>query len=413
MLEIPIEVARRFILGRQGLWPGRRWRAPRGTEQAMRAMEHLQLDPLVLVARAHDLMLQGRVLDYRPGDWQTPTYGRRRFFDWGGWLAVRAMEELPHWRVLMHRERVLPNWGEFQRDHGPAIEEMRAVLRERGTVSNRDFAAGDRTRVDHYRGRKDSGLALHFLWRVGEAMVSRREGFERVYAMTEAVAPAEYVRESDPAEADDFLLMKTVAAEGLSRMHTSVDTWLRRTLERGELAAWRQRKVEAGVLVEVKVEGWKAPHVALASDLPVLETLLAGRTPRAWRPLETTTLEEATFLAPLDPVSARGRASTLFGFEYIWEIYKPADKRRFGAYTMPILWGDRLVGRFDSRLDRSTGTLVVNGLWLEDETLADSEPFVEAVGRGMERLLGFLDAPRIDVAAVAHRSLRARLSARP
>jgi uncharacterized protein len=413
VLEIPIEVARRLILGRQGLWPGRRWRAPRGTEQAMRAMEHLQLDPLVLVARAHDLMLNSRVLGYRPGDWEIPTYGRRRFFDWGGWLAVRPMEELPHWRVLMQRERDLPNWAEFQRDHGPAIEEMRAVLRERGTVSNRDFAAGDRTRVDHYRGRKDSGLALHFLWRVGEAMVSRREGFERVYALTGAVAPAEHVRESDPAEADDFLLMKTVAAEALSRMQTSVDTWLRRPLERGELAAWRRGKIEAGVLIELKVEGWKAPHVALAADLPLIETLLAGRVPRAWKPLETTTLEEATFLAPLDPVSARGRAMPLFGFEYIWEIYKPAEQRRFGPYTMPILWGDRLVGRFDSRLDRPTGTLVVNGLWLEDEALADVEPFVEAVGRGMDRLLGFLDAPRIDTGAVAQRSLRARLARRP
>jgi uncharacterized protein YcaQ len=111
-------------------------------------------------------------------------------------------------------------------------------------------------------------------------------------------------------------------------------------------------------------------------------------------------------------VSARGRSKELFGFEYIWEIYKPAEKRRFGPYTMPILWGDRLVGRFDSRLDRPTGTLVVNGLWLEDESMAGDDTFVEAVGRGMERLLAFLDAPRIDVAGVAHRPLRARLAAR-
>ncbi len=410
-IDIPIEVARRLILGKQGLWPGRRWRAPRGTEQAMRAMEHLQLDPLVLVARAHDLMLHSRVLDYRPGDWEIPTYRKRRFFDWGGWLAVRPMEELPHWRVLMRRERDLPNWAAFQRDHGTAIEEMRAVLRERGTVSNRDFAAGERTRVDHYRGRKDSGLALHFLWRVGEAMVSRREGFERVYALTEAVAPPEFIRESDPTEADDFLLMKTVAAEQLSLMRTTVDTWLRRTLERGELAAWRAARIESGELVEVKVEGWKASHVALTTDLPLIETLLAGRTPRAWKPLDATTLEEATVLAPLDPVSARGRSKALFGFEYIWEIYKPAELRRFGPYTMPILWGDRLVGRFDSRMDRPTSTLVVNGLWLEDEFSAPNPGLVEAVGRGMDRFLGFLGAERIDAGAVTDRRFRARLAA--
>ena len=219
------------------------------------------------------------------------------------------------------------------------------------------------------------------------------------------------MRESEPSEADDFLLMKTVAAEGLSLMRTSVDTWLRRPLERGELAAWRAAKIESGHLVEVKVEGWKASHVALTADLPLIEALLAGRTPRAWKPLEASTLEEATLLAPLDPVSARGRAKPLFGFEYIWEIYKPAEQRRFGPYTMPILWGDRLVGRFDSRMDRSTGTLVVNGLWLEDGFTAANENLVEAIGRGMDRLLGFLGAERIDAGAVTDRTFGARLAA--
>ena len=66
----------------------------------------------------------------------------------------------------------------------------------------------DRTRIDDYRGRKDSALALHYLWRIGEVMVTRRERFERVYALTEAVAPAEALREVDQAEADDFLLRK-------------------------------------------------------------------------------------------------------------------------------------------------------------------------------------------------------------
>ena len=89
--------------------------------------------------------------------------------------------------------------------------------------------------------------------------------------------------------------------------------------------------------------------------------------PADWAPLETTTDEEATFLSPLDPVSARGRAKPLFGFDYVWEVYKPVEKRSFGYYTMPILWGDRLVGRFDPKLDRTTGTLVINGLWLEDD----------------------------------------------
>ena len=105
MLTINLDTARRFILGKQGLWPGRRWRGLKGTAQAMRAMEYLQLDPLQIVARSHDITLHSRVLDYIPGMWEDAAYKKRKFFDWGGWLAVRPMDELPHWRVVMRRER--------------------------------------------------------------------------------------------------------------------------------------------------------------------------------------------------------------------------------------------------------------------------------------------------------------------
>ena len=408
-IQIPIEVARRFILGKQGLWPGRRWRGLDGTEQAMRAIEHLQLDPLVVIARAHDLILHSRVIDYRQGDWATLTYEQRKFFDWGGWLAVRPMDELPYWRVLMRREVDQPNWVEFAKEHAAAVAEMRQVLAERGTVSNRDFTMGSRTRVDDYRGRKDSALALHYLWRIGDAMISRRDRFERVYALTDAVAPPELIREVTPAEADDFLLMKEVASEGLTPMRT-VGNYLRRVVPAAELVAWRKRELEGGELVEVAVEDWRAPQVALAADVPLLDELLAGRVPTDWAPTEATTTDEATFLSPLDPVSARGRAKPLFDFDYVWEVYKPAAKRRWGYYTLPILWGERLVARFDSRLDRATDTLVINGLWFEDEGLRKDDAFVEALVHGMRRFLVFLDAKRLDVTALPRWTLRTRLA---
>jgi uncharacterized protein YcaQ len=404
-LEIPLEVARRFILGKQGLWPGRRWRGLDGTEQAMRAIEQLQLDPLVLLARAHDLILHARVLDYRQDDWAKLTYDQRRFFDWGGWLAVRPMDELPHWRVLMRRELDQPNWIAFQKEHGPAIAEMREVLAERGTVSNREFATGTRVRVDNYRGRKDSALALHFLWRIGDAMIHHRDGFERVYALTESIAPAELICESDPDVADDYLMTKLVGADGLAPMRT-VGNFMRRKVSASELADWRRRKLDDGELVEVRVDGWRTPQVAVGADEPLLRGLLEDRTPSAWRPLGPTTDDEATFLAPLDPVSARGRSKQLFGFEYIWEIYKPVELRRFGPYTLPILWGDRLVGRFDARMDRPTRTLVINGLWLEDEAPAADAALHEAIRHGMDRLMTLLGAQAIDASAVADRKLR-------
>jgi uncharacterized protein YcaQ len=412
VLEISALTARRYVMGRGGLWPGRRWRGLDGTGSAMRAMEDLQLDPLVVVARAHDLMLHSRVIDYAIDDWATLTYERREFFDWGGWLAVRPMDELPYFRVLMRRERTQARWIEIEREHRDAIEEMRAVLRSGREVSNRDFAMRDRTRIDSYRGRKDSALALHYLWRIGEAMVTRRERFERVYASTEAVAPASALRDVDDAEADDYLARKVVAANGLTRLNGIGTMYVYgHKATAAELAAWRDRWLSDGTFVEVRVEGWRATQVAPGADERLIEELDAGRVPRAWAPLETTTEEEATFLSPLDPVSARGRAKPLFGFDYVWEVYKPADKRSFGYYTMPILWGDRLVGRFDPKLDRATGTLVINGLWLEEDALARDPAFADALARGMTRFVRFLEAKRIDVTAVTHPKLRKSLAA--
>ena len=410
-IEISAVTARRYVMGRQGLWPGRRWSGLDGVGSAMRAMEDLQLDPLVVVARAHDLALAGRVVGYAIDDWAILTYERREFFEWGGWLAVRPMEELPFFRVIMRREREQAHWVEVEREHADAIEEMRTVLRSGREVSNRDFAMRDRTRIDDYRGRKDSALALHYLWRVGEAMVVRRERFERVYALTEAVAPAWALRDVDEAEAEDVLFRKAVAADGLTKL-TSIDSFLRRKDRVAALAAWRERRLADGTLVEVRVEGWRATQVALGSDVGVLAELEAGRTPAAWSPLGATTIDEATFLSPLDPVSARGRAKPLFGFDYVWEVYKPVEKRSFGYYTMPILWGDRLVGRFDPRLDRSTGTLVINGLWLEDPALARDAAFAEAMARGMTRFRAFLGARRLDLSALSRSPLRSRLRGR-
>jgi len=364
----------------------------------MRAMEYLQLDPLNIIARSQDIQLHSRVLDYTPGMWEDVTYQQRKFFEWGGWLAVRPMDELPHWRVVMRRERDGdsgdPRICRMAREHADAIDEMRTILHERDTVTNRDFAMATRTRTQNYRGRKDSALALYYLWRTGEVMTHHRENFERVYALTETVVPASLMGESDEAEADRFLIRKEVSFFGLSRLSRMADSFH----GRGEPDRAAKKMLEAmvaeGNLIEVQVEGWKRVHYALGSDAEVLGDVSVGRVPTAWTPLETTTTEEVVFLAPLDHVSARGRAKEVFGFDYVWEVYKPLHQRRFGYYTLPILWGDQLVARFDSKLDRTTNTFVILGLWLEDEALGNDEAFAEALAGGFARFVRFLGASR-------------------
>lgn len=116
-----------------------------------------------------------------------------------------------------------------------------------------------------------------------------------------------------------------------------------------------------------------------------------------------------TFLAPLEIVSARGRAKVVFDFEYVWEVYKPAEKRRWGYYVLPVLYGDRLVARMDARLDRKTQTFHVLGLWLEDHQPQDEAAFWEAFGRGLASFARFHSAERIDAAGIAPPALRARV----
>jgi uncharacterized protein len=409
MLTIDIQTARRFILGRQGLWPGRRWRGPKGTGTAMRAIEYLQLDPLQVLARSQDITLYSRVLDYQPEMWEVPTYRQRRFFDWGSWLAVRPMEELPHWRRLMHYERDHNSRLQAMAgEHADAILEMRTILQERGTVSNRDFEMSTRIRTQHYRGRKDSALALYYLWRTGEVMTHHRERFERVYALSEIVAPAKYLYESDEAVTDRFLIAKEAAFNGLSRLSTTSVTLHRRLPDQAYHKKLLATMLADGDLVEVKVEGWKAIQYAPGTDARLLRNLSAGRLPKSWTPLAQDNTEEAVFLSPLDQVSARGRARELFSFDYIWEVYKPVHQRKFGYYTLPVLWGDRLVARFDSRLDRATRSLVILGFWLEDKALGRDEAFAEALARGFARFMTFLGADKMNAKAISEPLLRKR-----
>jgi uncharacterized protein len=374
----------------------------------MRAMEHLQLDPLGIMARAQDLMLHSRVIDYQVDDWARLTYEQRRFFDWGGWLAVRPIDELPYWRTLMRRERQNGHWREVEHEHHATIVEMRKELRERGTIANRDFTMASRKRTDSYRGRKDSAVALYYLWRVGEAMVHHRERFERVYALTASIVPPDLLEEASDAETDDFMRRKHVAFEGISAV-TGTSYTIYEKDGRAAAIAWRDRAVEKGELVELTVEGWRGPRWALAEDREAIETISAGRVPRGWKPKETTTTQEATFLAPLDPVSARKRAKPLFDFDYIWEVYTPAPKRKFGYYALPVLWDDRLVARFDGRFDRAASTFAILGLWLEDDALTTDDAFIEAFARGIERMQTFLGADRVDASGIAQRSIRRRV----
>ena len=405
---------RRFLLGQQGLWPGRRFKGLAGTTSAIQQMEGIQLDPLNIVARSQEIALFGRVLDFKLEHLYQAAYEKRSFFDYGGWLFMYPMSEFPYWRLHMkHRKEQGIYYHEaYQQPPAKLLNSVLNEIRTRGPLGNRDFS-GEALKSWSYRGRKEESIALFYLWLIGEVMISNRKGFDRIYDLRERVLPEKYDYTVSDSEAEDFFSRKTIAQLGLAResiWRTGLAGFIHRDVSREEGKKRVEQLIEQGIASRLRVEGSKDGYLVLNSDQSHLSDLEAGRIPKKWKPLGPSTNEEVTFLAPLEMVSARGRAKVVFDFEYLWEVYKPLHQRRWGYYTLPILYGDDLVARLDPKLDRQTGTLHILGFWLEDDAPKD-EAFASALAKGLTRFANMVRAKKVDVSAIKPLKLRAYLKA--
>ncbi len=412
-LNIAKMTQRQFILGKQGLYPGRRWQGKAGVCEALHAGCVVQIDPLAVVAHSHDIVLYGRVLDYRAADLQTLLYTDRLFFDSGGAVTIHPIEELPYWRVVMARKRSELRRVQFATEHADVVEIVHRAIRDRGPLSVRDFANADLARTGLTKGsfRSDKAVnqALYYLWIAGDLMTHSRKGLERVYDLRERICPANLDQVATAEEADTFFALKIFQKGGMLSAQ-EWKNWFAGTIQRpvsaGEARDRLDTLLKEGKIVLVMVqEDPKAQRFLLAEDLPLLEKLHRGAIPDEWQPLTTSTHDEMIFLAPLDIVSARERALSLFDFEYVWEVYKPQEKRRWGYYTLPILYQDTLVARTDLKLERDTKILVVKGFWLEHDISVDT-PFVTALAHGFKRFMQFVEAEQLNGTALSPISLR-------
>ncbi|MFF0087438.1 DNA glycosylase AlkZ-like family protein [Streptomyces canus] len=407
---------RAFVLGCQGLWPGRRWTGRDGLRAALTEMQAVQVDPLNVVARSHELALHSRVLGHELGALDVLLYTDREFFDYGGLVLITPMRELPFHRVAMDRRRHDRRWADFPAEHGQLLDRVREELAARGPLAARDLTGGAAKQTGSFRSARETSRALYYLWLTGELMTHSRRGFERVYALRDEVAPAAYGHRAEPGEADDYFARKSLAFLGLptGRSWYGWYTQFSRSDEgRSAARARLARMLESGAVEPVTVEDSGELHYCLAEKLPLLETVGAGGVPDEWQPVRPRTTERAALLAPLDIVSARGRAAELFGFDFVWEVYKPAAVRRYGYYTLPVLHGHELVARLDPRLDRTSGTLQINGLWLEDRTPDEGLPAALAaalvdLGRltGADRI-ALAGVPRTGIGGDLHRFIEA------
>lgn len=411
MDTISKQTYRRFLLGSQGLWPGRRFSSLSGTEAALRQMQALQLDPLVMVARSQDIAMYGRVSDYNPDLLYKMAYEKRKAFDYGGWLMMYPMSEFPYWQLHMNRRKEKGlRYESFSHPPKEVIKFVLKELREKGPLGNRDIE-GDAVKAWSYRGRKETSVTLFYLWLIGEVMITNRKGFDRIYDLRERVVPKEFDFAASVKETEDFFAKKHIAFYGMARensLKTDLSYYIQRKVDGKESKVLIERLIEKGEVSRVQVEGFSENFLILKEDQAHLSVLEAGRVPKAWKPKGVTTSEEVTLLAPLEIVSARGRAKKVFDFEYVWEVYKPAHQRKWGYYTLPILYGDDLVARLDPKFDRTTNTLQILGFWLEEDAPNDVL-FIDALANGLKRFANMIGAEKIDLGGVKPTALRTKL----
>jgi uncharacterized protein len=342
--------ARRFLLRSFGLErPG----GDRGVPDVVRDLEFVQMDSIDVCGRIHDLILWSRIRGYSPGGLSTALYGAPRvaFEEHFPNLAALPLDEYRYFvREMRRRSRSATSRssGRLTTEERPAARALLDRIGAEGPLRSRDASAGTaRTRSAWGTTQTVAARVLEKLWLHGRLAIQRREGFERWFDLPERVLPEEALalhrpgaKLPPPGEESAFHARKRLRSRRLFRP------------SRLDRAALPRRAFR-----EVSVEGSPRNWWVLAEDLPRL--LEAADAAPVARP-------GVGLLAPLDPlIYDRERTRDLFGFEYVWEVYTPAAKRRWGYYVLPVIWGDRLAGRLDPRMDRASGTLRLVTLQLE------------------------------------------------
>jgi len=240
--------------------------------------------------------------------------------------------------------------------HPGVADNLRRRIREEGPLRSIDMEGGGS------RGWWDLKVAKKVasaLWSSGELAIRERAAFQRTYDLAERVIPERWRGDGVPEPAAvERLLLRALAGHGWAATGTLAQTFRLASQQAGEGI---QRLTERGEVVPcvvvgsqgTKHRGWIRPR-----DLELAARLEAVR-PRA---------DRGVLLSPFDPLLwDRGRVQTLFGFHQVLEIFKPAEKRIYGYYCLPILAGEHLVARADLKADRKAGRLEVLCLRYEDD----------------------------------------------
>ncbi len=355
--------ARRFLLAHQGLLPPRGLEGKLGILDFVRHVGCIQFDPIDLVGRNPDLVLQSRVADYRPRVLEELLYSDRVLVD--GWDKVAAIYCTLDWPCFgRHRDLMRRRYGDPSSPPMQVAPFVLKAIRERGPLASRDLEHEERIVWSWGHPTRLVRASLEVLDAMAQIHTHHRVRSVRHFDLIERVLPAEILATLDPHPTEeayqDWHVLRRVGGLGLAPSSGGPEYWLGipgvKTAEARR--AVLTRLVEQGRLVAVRVEEVPRRTFFLrTNDLPTLARTEQGKTQPA-----------AAFLAPLDNLCwDRELLREIFDFDYCWEVYKPASVRRYGYYVLPVLCGDRFVARCEPRFDKKTQTLTVAGWWWERE----------------------------------------------
>lgn len=385
---IPAAQARRFLVRRHLLAPPRSLPAdPASVLTVARRFGSLQFDPLDAPgARNHEAVLHARIAGYERGWCERHLYGppgtRSLIELWNKSLNIVPVEDLPAHQHTWAKARDRHAKG-ILRQRRAVAEALLAQVRAAGETGTRAMARSHAGAVDWYWAPTSEGRAVaEALFESGRLGIARREGNHRVFDLLERLHPA-LAPALPPEDAERLRLLTRHRAVGLMGAGGGAELFTGLAPSASRARSLRAL-LDAGTLRPVTVEGVRGERYALADELPLLRSCADERAP----------LRGVTLLAPLDPfVWDRALLRSLFGFDYRWEVYTPAHLRRFGYYALPLLWGDRLVGRVEPARDRDRARLALRGLWFEEgfDPLG-AEGFADDLGDALEAWRRFVGA---------------------
>ena len=347
----------------------------------------IQFDPIAVAGRNHDLMLHARVAGYEP-TWCDDLYERRDIFETTNKaLSFIPTSEFPWYRVNAGRKG--PRFHNAAlADNAVVAERVLEGIRAEGPLSSRDFEGEEGATKDWF-GLPENAVrsVLEAYTVIGAIGLARRDGNVRYYDLLERLLPADVLGHEVP-EREQLLhkLLSRYRAHGLLGAGGAGGTFAR-IANPDVRKALHKELVDNGALLPVEVEGMRGKRFVVAEELALLEA-----------PPEP--IPSVAFIAPFDSLLwDTALLASVFGFEYVWEGFFKPEKRRWGYYVLPILFGDRFVGRIEPRSARDRARVEVLDVWWEDGFVPSrAAGFVDAMRDALRAYLSFAGADRLDYA---------------